>query len=96
VRSFFSITMPLLSPSTYFLSLLGIIGTFKAFTHLYVLRNVAAQGTTDPISILIFFTFYKKSRMSYASAISMLLFVIVIGLTILQQRMAERRVTYGD
>jgi ABC-type sugar transport system permease subunit len=34
--------------------------------------------------------------MSYASAISMLLFVIVIGLTILQQRMAERRVTYGD
>ena len=96
VRSFFAITMPLLSPSTYFLSLLGIIGTFKAFTHIYVLRNVAAQGTTDPISVLIFYTFYNKSRMSYASAISMLLFVIVIGLTILQQRMAERRVTYGD
>jgi len=34
--------------------------------------------------------------MSYASAISMLLFGIVIGLTSLQQRLAERRVTYGD
>lgn len=96
VRSFFSITMPLLSPSTYFLSLLGVIGTFKAFTHIYVLRNAAARGTTDPISVQIFFTFYAKARMSYASAISMLLFVIVIGLTILQQRLAERRVTYGD
>jgi multiple sugar transport system permease protein len=96
LRSFFSITLPLLSPSTYFLSLLGVIGTFKAFTHIYVLRNAAAQGTTDPISILIFFTFYRKARMSYASAVSLLLFVIVIGLTILQQRLAERRVTYGD
>jgi multiple sugar transport system permease protein len=96
VRSFFSITLPLLSPSTYFLSLLGVIGTFKAFTHIYVLRNAAAQGTTDPISVLIFFTLYRKARMSYASAMSILLFVIMIGLTILQQRLAERRVTYGD
>ncbi|MCX7028830.1 MAG: sugar ABC transporter permease [Spirochaetes bacterium] len=96
VRSFFSITLPLLSPSTYFLSLLGIIGTFKAFTHIYVLRNAAAQGTADPISVLIFFTFFRKARMSYASTISLLLFAIVIGLTILQQRLAERRVTYGD
>lgn len=96
VRSFFSITLPLLSPSTYFLSLLGIIGTFKAFTHIYVLRNAAAQGTTDPISILIFFTLYRKARMSYASAMSILLFAIMMGLTIVQQRMGERRVTYGD
>jgi multiple sugar transport system permease protein len=96
LRSFFSITLPLLSPSTYFLSLLGIIGTFKAFTHIYVLRNAAAQGTTDPISVLIFFTFFRKARMSYAAAMSLLLFVIVIGLTIVQQRLAERKVTYGD
>jgi multiple sugar transport system permease protein len=96
VRSFFAITLPLLSPSTYFLSLLGVIGTFKAFTHIYVLRNAAAQGTTDPISVLIFYTFFRKARMSYAAAMSLLLFVIVIGLTIVQQRLAERRVTYGD
>ena len=47
LRQFFSITLPLLSPSTYFLSLLGIIGTFKAFTHLYVLRSSAAAGAAD-------------------------------------------------
>jgi multiple sugar transport system permease protein len=96
LRSFFAITLPLLSPTTYFLSLLGVIGTFKAFTHLFVLRSAAAQGTTDAVSITIFFTFYQKARLAYASAISMLLFLIVLGLTVLQNRIGERRVTYGD
>ena len=96
VRSFFSITLPLLSPTTYFLTLLGVIGTFKAFTHLYVLRTAAAAGTADPISIEIFFTFFRKAQLGYASAVSILLFLIVLGLTLIQQRTLERRVSYGD
>ena len=96
LRSFFSITIPLLSPTTYFLTLLGVIGTFKAFTHIYVLRHPAASGTVDPLSVSIFFTFFRKARLGYASAISILLFAIVVGLTILQQRTLEKGVTYGD
>lgn len=96
VRSFFSITIPLLSPTTYFLSLLGVIGTFKAFTQLYVLRSAAASGTVDAVSVTIFFTAFRKSNMGYASAISILLFLTVLGLTILQQRTRERGVQYGD
>ncbi len=96
VRSFFSITIPLLSPTTYFLSLLGVIGTFKAFTQLYVLRSAAASGTVDAVSIFIFFTAFRKSNMGYASAISILLFLIVLGLTVLQQRTSEKGVQYGD
>ena len=96
VRRFFSITLPLLSPTTYFLSLLGVIGTFKAFTHLYVLRSPAASGTVDPISVLIFFTAFRKGNLGYASAVSVLLFLIVLGLTFVQQRTGERRISYGD
>lgn len=96
LRSFFSITVPLLSPTTYFLTLLGVIGTFKAFTHLYVLRTAAAAGTTDPISVEIFFTFFRKARLGYASAIAIILFLTVLGLTLIQQRTLERRVSYGD
>jgi multiple sugar transport system permease protein len=96
VRSFFSITIPLLSPTTYFLTLLGVIGTFKAFTHLYVLRTAAAAGTADPISVEIFFTFFRKARLGYASAISIILFLIVLALTLIQQRTLERGVMYGD
>jgi multiple sugar transport system permease protein len=96
LRSFFSITVPLLSPTTYFLTLLGVIGTFKAFTHIYVLRHPAASGTVDPLSVSIFFTFFRKARLGYASAMSILLFAIVVGLTVLQQRTLEKGVTYGD
>jgi len=96
VRSFFSITIPLLSPTTYFLSLLGVIGTFKAFTQLYVLRSAAASGTVDAVSVSIFFTAFRKSNMGYASAISILLFLTVLGLTVLQRRTSETRVHYGD
>lgn len=95
-RSFFSITLPLLSPTTYFLSLLGVIGTFKAFTHLYVLRSAAASGTVDPLSVLLFFTAFRKGNMGYASAVALLLFVIVSALAFLQHRTTERGVAYGD
>ena len=95
-RRFFSITLPLLSPTTYFLTMLGVIGTFKAFTQLYVLRNTAASGTVDPMSVLIFFTAFRKGNMGYASAVAILLFVIVLGLTWIQQRTGERTVNYGD
>ncbi|MGA2974460.1 MAG: sugar ABC transporter permease [Spirochaetia bacterium] len=95
-RTFFSITLPLLSPTTYFLSLLGVIGTFKAFTHLYVLRSPAAAGTVDPLSVSIFFTAFRMGNMGYASAVSLRLFVIVVGLAIVLQRTAEKQVAYGD
>ena len=96
VSSFFRITIPLLSPTTHFLTLLGVIGTFKAFNHLYVLRTSGARGTTDAQSIYIFFEFFRKQRFGFAAALSLVLFAIVIGLTVMQRRISERSVNYGD
>ncbi|HUZ16746.1 MAG TPA: sugar ABC transporter permease [Spirochaetia bacterium] len=93
---FWRIIVPLLSPSTYFLSLIGIIGTFKAFNHIYILRSPAAQGTIDPMSVYIFFTFFRMSRFGYAAALSLLLFAIILILTLAQRRFMERRVFYGE
>ena len=50
----------------------------------------------DTFSIHIFFTFFRRSRFGYASALSLLLFAIVIGLTVLQRRIMEKRVNFGD
>ena len=96
LRSFFSITLPLLSPTTYFLTLLGVIGTFKAFTQLIVLRSAAAAGTVDPLSVSIYLTGFRTGNMGYAATIAVLLFGIVLGLTLIQQRTSEGRVRYGD
>jgi multiple sugar transport system permease protein len=92
----FKIIVPLLSPTTFFLTLLGVIGTFKAFNSIYVLRNPATGGATDPMSIYIFFTFFRRGRFGYAAAMALVLFVLVLGLTFLQRRLMERRIHYGD
>jgi multiple sugar transport system permease protein len=57
------ITFPLLSPTTYFLSLIGIIGTFKAFNTIWIFRSNLALGTTDTFSLVIFIEFFEKLRM---------------------------------
>jgi multiple sugar transport system permease protein len=90
------VTIPMLSPTTFFLTMLGIIGTFKAFNQIYILRNPAARGATDPLSIQIFFTFFRKSRFGYASAMALILFGIVLALTVLQRRLMSKDVHYGN
>jgi multiple sugar transport system permease protein len=89
------ITMPLLSPTIYFLTLYSVIGTFKAFNHIYVLRTAAALGTTDTASVVIFTIFRETSRYGYASALAILLLLIILALTAVNNRIASKRVFYG-
>ena len=89
------ITLPLLSPTIYLLTLYAVIGTFKAFTHIYVLRTGAALGTTDTASVVIFDAFNRDTRIGYASALAILLLLIVMGLTVINNRVASKKVFYG-
>lgn len=89
------ITLPLLSPTMYFLTLYSVIGTFKAFNHIYVLRTGAALGTTDTASVVIFQTFQRDTRYGYASALAILLLLIIILLTVVNNQVASKRVHYG-
>ncbi len=89
------ITLPLLSPTTYFLTLLAVIGTFKAFNHVWVLRTGAALGTTDTASIVIFTEFNRNTRYGYAASLSFVLLGVILILTIINNRIAEKRVFYG-
>jgi multiple sugar transport system permease protein len=89
------ITFPLLSPTTYFLTLLAVIGTFKAFNHVWVLRSAAAVGTTDTASIVIFNEFNRNTRYGYAASLALLLLGVIMILTLVNNRIAEERVFYG-
>ena len=88
------ITFPLLSPTTYFLSLVAIIGTFKAFATLWVFRDPLALGTTNTFSVTIFLEFFEKLRYGYASAMAFVLFAIILGLTVINNRFQGSRVFY--
>ena len=95
------ITLPLLSPTTFFLSLIAIIGSFQAFNHIFVMTGAAGGAvggplrTTTTTTILIYKQFYESARFGYASAISFLLFAIILALTLLQNYMAGKRVHYS-
>jgi multiple sugar transport system permease protein len=89
------ITLPLLSPTTYFLSLIAVIGTFKAFNHIYVLRDPLALGTVDTFSVVIFDEFFIKSRFGHASAMAFILFGIILVLTYVNNKVQGSRVFYG-
>jgi multiple sugar transport system permease protein len=89
------ITLPLLSPTTYFLSLLAIIGTFKAFNHIWVLRQGLALGSTDTFSVVIFSEFFEKLRYGYSSALAFVLFAVILSLTYINNKIQGSRVFYG-
>lgn len=94
-KLFRHITFPLLSPTTYFLSVISVIGTFKAFTHIYVLRTPAAQGTMDTASVYFFVTFFRGARFGFSTSMAIVLFVIILVLYLIQNRIAQRSVFYG-
>lgn len=93
--SFRQITIPLLSPTTFFLTMLGVIGTFKAFSHVYVMQLAGARDTTTTSAIFIFNEFYKSGNFGYAAALAFILFAIILLLTVVQNRIMGRGVFYG-
>ncbi|MBC7235608.1 MAG: sugar ABC transporter permease [Chloroflexi bacterium] len=91
---FWHITFPLLSPTTFFLFMISTIGAFRAFTMFYVLTNGGPLRTTTSVTFYIYDRFYSASRWGYASAIACVLFVIILTMTLINQRIAGRRVFY--
>jgi multiple sugar transport system permease protein len=89
------ITVPLLSPITFYLTILAFIGTFKAFNTLLVMRTPAAQGTLNTAGLVIFDTFRLENRYGEATAQAIVLFLIILAITQIQRSLFEKRVFYG-
>jgi len=92
---FRKITIPLLSPTTFFLTIIATIGTFKAFNHIYIMKEFAARDTVDTASILIFQTFRGDGQFGEAAAMAFILFGIIFLLSQIQNRIGEKLVFYG-
>jgi ABC-type sugar transport system permease subunit len=88
------ITLPLLSPTTFFLTLITVIGTFKAFNHIYIMTQGGPGDATTTASIFIFQQLVTYNRYGYSAAISFIVFIVILLLTILQNKLAGDRVIY--
>lgn len=97
-RSFRHITLPMLSPYIFFNLIMGVIGTLQIFTQAYIIT----QG--GPVDATLFYVYnlfnnaFRYFRMGTASALAWILFLVILGLTLIQLKLAPRWVHYevGD
>jgi len=89
------ITWPLLSPTTFFLSILGVIGAFQVFTQVLIMTPTGGVlQDTLTVALYLYNKGFRDSDFSYASAIAVVVFALILALTVVQQRVLERRVAY--
>jgi len=91
------ITLPLLSPTTFFVIVISVIGSLQSFNQIYAMNTAAAQrlggplGATNTLTVYMFDQLYSFSNYGYASAIAVLLSLIILALTLLNFRFLGRR-----
>ena len=88
------ITLPLLSPTTYFLIVISMIGAFKVFALPLFLTGGGPLDRTLTIVYSIYQQGFQYFRMGYASAQAYALFAIILFITLVQRRLAAGRVHY--
>jgi len=91
---FRKITLPMISPTTFFLTMLAIIGTFQAFTHVYIMRQGSSRGAMDTTTVIIYDAI-RNGLLPYASATAFVLFALILMLTLIQNRVTKDQVFYG-
>jgi len=92
-RRFWNITLPMLRPTTFFVLVTSIIGSFQVFTFVYVMTEGGPLHATDVIVYHIYQNAWQFLRMGYASAMSWILFAVILAITLLQFRLLGRRMT---
>jgi multiple sugar transport system permease protein len=92
-RRFRKITLPMLKPTTFFVLVTSIIGSFQVFTFVYVMTEGGPLHATDVIVYHIYQNAWQFLRMGYASAMSWVLFAVIFAITLIQFRLLGRRMT---
>jgi ABC-type sugar transport system permease subunit len=90
-QALFHITLPLLKPTTLFVMVMIIIGAFQVFTPVYVMTRGGPANITRVLPMFLYqegFVFY---RMGSASAVSVMMFLAVLGLTVIQLKFFGER-----
>jgi ABC-type sugar transport system permease subunit len=92
--TFRNITLPLLSPTTFFLSVTSLISAFQVFDQVAVMTQGGPANSTVVFNYYIYSQAFQNFRAGYASAVAMVLFIILLTLTVIQTRLSRRWVHY--
>lgn len=93
-QKFKNITWPLLSPTTFFVTIMLTINSFKVFDQMYMITQGGPGTSTLVLVMHIYNVAFKNWDLGYASAISMVLFLLVLIVTIVQFKGEKKFVNY--
>lgn len=84
------ITVPMLAPTSLFLLVIGVISSMQIFTQIYIMTSGGPVNKTTTVVYYIYEWIFKFYDLGYASTVSMGLFVLLLGMTVLQLRLYRR------
>lgn len=94
-RRLFSVTLPLLSPSTFFVLVISLINGFQVFDQVYAMTGGGPNGASEVVVQRIYDLTFRYGAAGEASALSWILFIVILAITLIQVRGQRRWVNYG-
>ena len=88
------VTVPLISPTTFFVLIISLIGSYQVFDQAYILNGGGPGYATTTLVYYVYTYAFQFFKMGYAAAVAWVLFIIVFLLTVLQLRLQRRWVHY--
>jgi multiple sugar transport system permease protein len=96
-RRLWSITLPMISGSLQFLSVINVIYTFTSlFSFVYVITSGGPGFATTTVDYFTYLTTFENGQFGYGAALAVLLFLVVLVLTIVQLKLFPRREVQGS
>jgi multiple sugar transport system permease protein len=94
-RRLVSITLPMLSPSTFFVIVISLINGFQVFDQVYAMTGGGPAGASQVVVQQVYDLTFRYGRAGEASALSWMLFIIVLLVTLVQIRGQKKWVNYA-
>lgn len=93
-RKLWQITIPLLSPTLFFIVTISLINSFQLFDQVLIMTNGGPAGATSTIVEQVYKNAFQFNKMGFAAAQSWVLFVIIFAVTMVLQWLQKRWVVY--
>jgi multiple sugar transport system permease protein len=93
-QRFWRITLPMLRPTTFFVLVTGIVSTAQVFDTVYALTGGGPAGRTDLVAHRIYAEAFGAAAIGRASVMAVALFLILVGVTVVQHLYFRRRISY--
>ena len=89
-QQFWKITLPLISPTTFFLAVTSVINSFQVFDAIYTMTMGGPEDSTKVIMFYLWENAFQFLRMGYAAAMAWVLFVMILALTFAQWKLSDK------